>query len=282
MNKMLFLTAILPAFLLAPIWTKAENTIRAGSDDYLRQELGYTDEMLSQKLTTEERESFERASGQTKVEDPLGDVVDRLGVSSPMNVPWGDIKSAEVKHNTLEQAWEIRVELAQDVPQFIAGKKAQLFIYFDSDGASANNDYEGTGANMDKEFSLQYNAENGWYTDYKWYNPEADFWGMDRETASTFLIKNNIMTLYVPFDEVPYDATVHWRVIMALQDGAQTQIDAAPGAGFPPPLGEAYPEKWRLPKLSVGTAVLIVFGSVALVYGLWAALSGRMKNCDKK
>lgn len=278
MQKQHITPIIFLMILLAPILALAKPTIRAGSDDYLRYELSYTDEMLSGELITEEREHFAKASGQTKVSDPLGDVLDRLGTTSPMNVPWGDIQSAEVKHNTLEQAWEVRVEMGALVPELHTQDKAQLFVYFDHDGASANNDYEGIGADMDREFSVQYNKEEGWYTDYKWYNTEADFWGMDQETEATFLIKDNVMTVYVPFDEVPYDNAVHWRVVMALKDGLETQIDAAPGVGFPPALGQELPSKWQMPELSAGIIVLLVAGLIALVYGLWAAFSGRMKS----
>lgn len=283
MNKKLFLISIISTILLMPVLTMAKHTIRAGTDDYLRYELGYTGEMLAEQIVTEKRENFKKASGQTKVTDPLGDVLDRLGATSSIQAPWGDIETAQVSLNTLEQAWEIKVEMGGLVPGVVSQEKAQLFVYMDSDGAYSNNDYDGTGVDMDKEFSLQYNEDEGWYTDYKWYNAPEDFWAFNEETAATFLITGKTMTVYVPFDEVAYDADVHWRVIMALKDGTATQIDVAPTVGFPAPLDSERPEeKFQWPELTAGWIVLIVSGLIALVYGLWVALSGRMKSCQKE
>ncbi|MBU0646383.1 hypothetical protein KJ611_02825 [Patescibacteria group bacterium] len=285
MNKKYFIIPVLISFLSQPVLALAKDSIRAGTDDYLRDEFNYTPEMLTTPLTTEQREKFQLAKGETSVDDPLGDVLGRAGNSTSMQVPWADIEKTKVVKDAEKQAWEVKVAMGGLVPGVVTYNKAQLFVYVDRDGLADNNDYDGTGADMDAEFSLQYNVEQDWYTDFRWYNQPEDFWAFDQETKTTFEITENTMTLLIPFDEVPANASINWRTIMAVQDGTQTQIDVAPGIGFPPPLGGEYPkEPFRInwPKLSAGWIVLIAAGAVALVYGLWAALSGRMKNCDKK
>jgi hypothetical protein len=212
----------------------------AGTDSYLR-ELGYSEEQLTRAVATEDREAFKMAEGTGRVEDPLGDVLNRWGQTSGLNQPWGDIQFAVLTKNETAQTWDFTVTLGGQIPDKPT-TKAQLFIVADTDGKKPNNDIEGIRIGADAEFSVQHNAERGWYADFRWYNPEADFWAMNKETAMTFDLAGNAFTIHIPFSEMSADITPHWRVGMGLADGEATELDAAPGVGFPPPKGETYPE----------------------------------------
>lgn len=211
----------------------------AGTDEYLR-ELGYTDTQLSTEVVTEDREAFFGADGIGRIEDPIGDVVTRFGTTSEIREPWGDISLATVAKNEETQAWDVTVTLGGAIPE-TPGRAAQLFVYLDADGDASNNAPDGIRIGTDAEFSVQYDATNGWYADFRWYNANAIFWAVNKDTAATFDVVGDTVTVHIPFAEAPSTLTPRWRVAMAVADGSETQIDVAPGTGFPPPKGETYP-----------------------------------------
>jgi hypothetical protein len=55
-----------------------------------------------------------------------------------------------------------------------------------------------------------------------------------------FRIKDDVVTLSIPLSEVPASEP-SWRLVMGVSDGNRTQIDVAPGEGFPPAKGTAPP-----------------------------------------
>lgn len=226
-------------FLLLPLAASAAD-FRPGTDDYLRLKLGMTPEQLSEGIPTEEREPFATMRGEASADDPLGDVLDRAGRTTTLQHPWGDLDGVTVERKEGDGVWEIRAKLGGPLPTKPSDKVA-LYVYADADGEAVNNaPNEGVRGGMDAEFALQHNQDAGWYTDFRWYNSaeNAKAWGIDRETAMRFRISGDTVTLSIPLSEVPAPEP-SWRIVMGISDGNRTQIDVAPGEGFPPPKGSA-------------------------------------------
>ncbi|OGL95549.1 hypothetical protein A2348_04160 [Candidatus Uhrbacteria bacterium RIFOXYB12_FULL_58_10] len=246
----------------------------AGTDEYLRS-LGYTGAQLSTETTTEERQAFQLAEGAGRVEDPLGDVLDRFGITSTILQPYGDISRVVLEKNDDTQTWDVAVTLGGAVPD-APTNRTQIFFYADADGETTNNAPEGIRAGTDVEFCAQYDAAKDWYTDFRWYNPEADFWGVDKKTTATISIDGGEMTFHIPFAELSSSFSARWRVVIALADAAKTQIDTAPGTGFPPPKGESYPvQTTGLSGTMAWLGKLALFLAIAYGVRLWVAKKQR-------
>ncbi len=248
----------------------------AGTDEYLV-EIGYTEEQLSTEASTENREAFEMAEGEGRIEDPLGDVVNRFGTTSSVKQPWGDIERAVIQKNSETGTWDVVVTLGGVVPEK-PSMSAQLFVLLDTDGEKANNDRDGFRIGTDAEFSLQTTTEHPWYVDYRWYNPDPQFWAVNKETASSYKIDGDTITMHIPFSEAPESLIPHWRVVMGLADGAENQIDAVPGTGFPPPKGETYPSaRADSSNLFLGW---ITWGIIGIIvgYGGYSAFARKQKK----
>lgn len=232
---------LLPFIFLLPIVASAhDGGFRPGTDDYLRQQLGLGDEALSMGVPTEERDPFASVRGDAFIDDPFGDVLDRAGRSTSLQQPWGDLGHVSIERKEGDGVWEIRAELGASLPGKPADKVA-LYVYADTDGEAANDaPDEGVRGGMDAEFALQHNQDAGWYTDFRWYNAaeNAKMWGVDRETAMRFRLNKDVVTLSIPLAEVPA-ADPSWRLVMGVSDGNRTEIDVAPGEGFPPAKGTA-------------------------------------------
>lgn len=240
----------------------------AGTDGYLRG-MGFTDSQLSTPVMTENREAFKAVEGTGQVTDPAGDVVDRTGVTSKIGAAWGDIITADLAKDETAQAWNVTVTLGEDVPE-TPSTQNQIFFLIDADGDTGNNDTNGYRIGTDAEFSILHTQEAGWHTGFRWYNKEADFWAKNKETAATFTTEGGVISLRIPFAEVSGSVTPRWRVVMALANGTDTQVDVAPGIGFPPPKGETYPESnqagWSIndwQTWAVGIVALAVAGLAA-------------------
>lgn len=227
------------AYLLRDTTTKVVNAT-PGTDEYLRA-YGLTDEQLAEGTKTENREPFPLFTGPSTVTDPLGDVLNRAGQPSNVHADWGDVSSATVTKNEATQMWDVTVNVGGRIPTSVPDK-AQLFVYMDADGKPDNNGVgNGVRAGADTEFVIQFNQEHGWYTDFRWYNPEAIFWAQNKETASTFTVTDTSFEIHIPFTEVSGDQAPVWRIVLAVSAGNDVQVDAAGIAGFPPPVGETYP-----------------------------------------
>jgi hypothetical protein len=212
-----------------------------GTDEYLRA-YGLTDEQLAEGTKTENREPFPLFSGPRTVMDPLGDVLNRAGQPSNVHAAWGDVSSATVAKNEGTQTWDVTINVGGRIPTSIPDK-AQLFVYMDADGKSENNSVgNGVRASTDAEFVIQFNQEQGWYTDFRWYNPEAIFWAQNKETTSTFAVTDTSFEMHIPFTEVSGDQAPVWRIVLAVSSGNEVQVDVAGIAGFPAPVGETYPK----------------------------------------
>jgi len=211
----------------------------AGTSDYLRS-IGYTDAQLSSTATTEQREAFSSAVGIGSVSDPLGDEVDRKGGATTVNVPFGDLSNATLTRDDAAQTWDVVITLGGTIPENPT-EKIELFILMDSNGDLSDNAPDGVRIGTDREFVVQRTAEHEWYTDYRWFNKGPQFWAVNKETASTFEIAGDTIAYHIPFAEVSGDATPTWRVVMTVANGGNSEIDVAPGIGFPPPKGETYP-----------------------------------------
>jgi hypothetical protein len=230
-----FFFAILLLFL--PLTGIAKGGGEPGTDGYLRS-IGYTDEQLSAGVVTEKREAFGILEGEADAEDPSGDVLNRFGATAEIQVPWADLVGASLEKD--RDGWTVTFELAEPVADEPSGK-ANVIFYVDSDADTSNNDADGIKGGADREFSIEYNQENGWYTDYRWYNAPEDFWAMNLETTMVPSVNDTDVTFTVPFSELPEDVIPRWRAVTAVSQGDKTQIDVAPGVGFPPPIGETYP-----------------------------------------
>lgn len=224
--------------LLTPIATFAAAPA-AGTSDYLRS-IGYTDAQLSDTVTTEQREAFSSAQGAGSVSDPLGDEVNRKGGAATVNAAFGDISSATLTRNDATQTWDVSVALGGAIPENPTNR-IELFILMDTNGDLSDNAPDGVRIGTDMEFVVQRTADHDWYTDYRWFNKGPQFWAVNKETVSTFEINGDSIAYHIPFAEVSGDATPTWRVVMAVADGGNSEIDVAPGVGFPPPKGETYP-----------------------------------------
>ncbi len=233
------LTLTICAFLLTPLTAEFKSEPRAGTNDYLRS-IGYTDEQLSSGTKTEEREPFASAQGAVALQDPVGDVLNRYGASADILVPWADLVGVALKKNESQEQWVVTFTLAEDLQDRPSGK-ANVLFYVDGDENSTNNAPDGIRAETDREFSIEYTPELSWYTDYRWYNAPEDFWAMNVETAMAFTMSGRDITFLIPFAELPGNLNPTWRAAVAASDGTYTQVDVAPGVGFPPPIGETYP-----------------------------------------
>lgn len=264
-----FISIISPLAIFASSFSPS-----AGTNEYLTK-IGYSDEQLATEASTENREAFDMAEGEGRLEDPLGDVVDRFGTESSVKQPWGDIERAIVTKNVESSTWDFTVTLGGVVPEKPT-IKAQLFILMDTDGVKANNDRAGFRIGTDAEFSIQTTPEHPWYTDYRWYNPDPDFWAVNKDTTLTYEMNGSVITVHIPFAEAPETLAPHWRIVMGLADGAETQIDAVPGVGFPPPIGETYPSESVEPSKMLGW---ISWGIIGIVvgYGGYSAFARNRK-----
>lgn len=271
----------LPAQVFASGVTTAP---RAGTDDYLRQVLGMTDEQLNDAVSTEDREPFGMAHGTVTVTDPIGDVLNRWGQSTDVYAGWGDVKSASLGRNDLNKTWDFTVVMGETIPPS-TDDKAQLFILIDSDGTPDNNATIGMRIDTDTEFSLQYGQDKKWYTDFRWYNPDADFWALNKETAATFDVNGNTITYRIPFSEIPATENLGWRVIMGVSDNNKTQIDSAHDVGFPPAKGATTPTptepETEQPQADasssnfpIATVALIGVGVLVIGYSIWTVRKG--------
>lgn len=230
--------AIIAIGFLFPIAALAA-TPAAGTSDYLRS-IGYTDAQLSDVATTEQREAFSSAVGAGSVSDPLGDEVNRKGGAATVNAAFGDISNASLTKNDAAQTWDVVVVLGGAIPEKITNS-VELFILMDTNGDLSDNAKDGIRVGSDMEFVVQATPEHPWYTDFRWFNKGPQFWAVNKETASTFEINGDSIAYRIPFAEVSGDATPTWRVVMAVADGGNSEIDVAPGIGFPPPKDETYP-----------------------------------------
>ena len=87
--RLFFLSLLLFFFVSFPVLAKE---IQPGTDDYLSQEIGLSQEQLKKEIPTEERGPFALAVGEGKLYDPAGDVLTRAGTTNPVKLPWGDLK----------------------------------------------------------------------------------------------------------------------------------------------------------------------------------------------
>ncbi len=255
---------------LAPLTVFASSTTeeeRAGTDIYLRNEAGFTEADLSTKLVTEKRKAFPLAHEADAVNDPIGDVLSRYGTSSGMNVAWGDLERVSAEKNS-DGSWTFHVVAATDIPEILS-HQAQLLLLVDRDGNADNNDLAGIHGGVDAEFAVE-RTVNGWNTDFRWYNKEADFWAVDKETLASFTREKNAFSLTIPAEELPNGAS-SWRVVLALANGSDTQIDAAPGIGFPKPLGtEETPTNAQTTKPSIALyGIPFVLIGLGLIWFGW-------------
>lgn len=202
----------------------------AGTDRYLREQSPAID--LTTELVTEKRQAFSLAEGEQTVSDPIGDIVTRYGTSSTLQYTWGDITSAELQKEE-DGSWVVRVKTAEAFPP-LPSNATQILFLADQDGDASNNDLAGIHGSVDAEFIVKRTA-NGWVTDYRWFNKEADFWAIDKETNATFSWENEGLTLRIPSEELSAPLP-NWRVVVAISNGDETHIDAVPGSGFPPSL----------------------------------------------
>lgn len=225
--------------LTLPIISLALEPFKPGTDEYL-QNSGLTEEQLTNKVATEDREPFISAAGEMTAIDPTGDVVSRWGTHPSLKAGWGDLTSASLKKDAEKQCWLFSLETTEDIPETISIKANYLF-YIDRDGNTENNATTGARINTDYEVSVKYLSDQGWQTDLRWFNQETNFWAVDKETASTFQKTEKNITLCVPFTEISSEVTPTWRAAAAVSDDNDTQIDVVPGAGFPPPKGQTYP-----------------------------------------
>ncbi|MEI6511047.1 MAG: hypothetical protein WCO25_03330 [Candidatus Uhrbacteria bacterium] len=237
-NRFHLAAIVATAVSLLPTLTFAA-TSTAGTSDYLRS-IGYTDVQLSGNATTEQREAFSAVQGAGSVSDPLGDEVDRKGGATTVNAAYGDISNATLTKNDAAQTWDVLVTLGGPIPEKPTDK-IELFILMDTNGDLSDNAADGIRVGVDMEFSVQCTKDHPWYTDYRWFNKGPQFWAVNKETKSTFEIGTDTIAYHIPFAEVSGDATPTWRVVMAAASGNDSEIDVAPGIGFPPPKGETYP-----------------------------------------
>jgi len=277
-------------FLLLPLSAFAHATEGTpGTDEYLRNVLGWSNERLTTAVATEDREAFDVAVGETSVDDPLGDVLDRNGTESKIHDPWGDIERVTLIKNKVKKTWDFQVTLGANLPSAIVGKAA-MYVYADADGKAENNSPDpGVKLGMDSEFGLLYNAK-GWHTGFRWFNsdPKANIWATDKTTKSTFKVSKNVISFSIPFAEMSGDITPEWRVVMALEHSGATEVDVAPTDGFPAAKPAPTPTPQYTPSSSpVGEAILkwfvetdkILLGAVVIVAGylVWLIWSAKKK-----
>ncbi|MFH1089298.1 MAG: hypothetical protein V1716_02645 [Candidatus Uhrbacteria bacterium] len=269
------LTICVLSLLISPVFCLASESFKPGTDEYLKAG-GLTEEQLTADVSTEDREPFISASGETSATDPTGDVLSRSGTHPGINFGWGDLTEASLKKDETKQCWDFSLKVAEQIPS-AAPWQANYLLYIDSDGKIDNNTPIGVRINTDYEISIKYEAEKSkWSADLRWYNPEPDFWAVNKETASTFEFKNDSLSICVPFTEISTDIVPTWRVAAVISDGQNTQVDVAPGVGFPPPKGETYPTWGTNNSDSTNFTSLINWRSLVIVGGI-AALIGLIK-----
>ncbi|PJA47107.1 hypothetical protein CO172_03085 [Candidatus Uhrbacteria bacterium CG_4_9_14_3_um_filter_36_7] len=268
---LIFISFLMIVMPISDLIAQEPNTlILPGTDDFLRKEINLSTEALTNPVATEEREAFLSATGQTTVFDPIGDVLNRVGNTSSLQTAWGDVIKAQLSQNIKNQMWVLDLWLAAALPQTIPDQGINFLFYADTDGKEENNEKEGVRINTDQSFIIKHNREdNIWYIDYRWYNSEADFWAMDKTTNAVVEVKNNQVTLMIPFAEIPATANPSWRAGVALLNtSGDTQIDMIPQIGFPPPKGESYPETsfqiFESPKMKRSGQQMII-GSIVLI-----------------
>lgn len=213
----------------------AQSTYTPGTDAYLRNEVGLSDVELSTRHKTEDREPFALVVDELSAEDPVADVLTRFGTRSGVNAGWADIAGVSFTQNDDNESWDVLIEVGEPIPEN-PPHKVQFWILTDSDNLDENNESSGIRINTDQSHMAKYDVENGWATDYRWYNTETDFWALNKETAATFAPTDEGNMLYqIPFDELPADSSPEWRVVAAVDNAGKTQIDVVPGVGFPSP-----------------------------------------------
>jgi hypothetical protein len=266
--------ALVPSFALA--------APRPGTADYLRDVLHMDEARLTQGMNTEDRKPFAFATGETEAPDAIGDVLDRTGVEAKFSAPWADLVSASLRKEA--DAWVVTWTLAETFPTDEAQHKIQWLFYADQDGDAQNNaPAEGVRGDMDVEYSIERDEEGTWVADMRWYNKAADFWAIDRETEAVHAFEGDRVVLRIPFVEMSAAATPNWRVVAAVAGSkTATQIDVAPGIGFPPPKTSteetlAAPSRFAIPDLSPVHVILILAVLAALAYVIGLRLARRRK-----
>jgi len=274
MWKKIFAICVL-TLISSPVFCLASESFKPGTDEYLKAG-GLTEEQLTADVSTEDRESFISASGETSTTDPTGDVLSRSGTHPGINFGWGDLTEASLKKDKTKQCWNFNLKVAEQIPS-AAPWQANYLLYIDGDSKTDNNAPTGVRINTDYEISIKYSAEQGgWLSDLRWYNPEPDFWAVNKETAATFNFNNNELSVCVPFTEISADITPTWRVAAVISDSQNTQVDVAPGAGFPPPKGETYATWGTKNSTSTNFVSLINWQALVVVLGI-AVLIGLIK-----
>lgn len=264
--------------------TGAQAAYTPGTDAYLRQEVGLSDTALSTQVKTEDRQPFPLVTNELSADDPVADVLTRYGTRSGINAGWADITRASMTKNDGNQTWDVLIEVGEPIPES-PPQKVQFWILTDSDNIDDNNASGGIRINTDASHMAKYDSENGWATDYRWYNPEADFWALNKETASMFATTDEGNLLYqIPFEELPAEFSPEWRIVAAVEDAGKTQIDVVPGVGFPEAVkqtsetggdeaGRQEALWWKTVNLSTPHYILLTAFVVAGAY-LWYAFQG--------
>jgi len=263
------------SLLVSPVFCFATTSFKPGTDEYLKDK-GLTEIQLTTNVSTEDREPFISTIGEASVPDPVGDVLSRTGTHPGINFGWGDLTEVLLIKDNNKQCWNFSLKVAEQIPAS-APWQANYLLYIDRDEKTDNNAPTGVRINTDYEISIKYEAEkSSWVADLRWYNPEPDFWAVNKETASTFEFKNDSLSVCVPFVEISTDIIPTWRVAAVISDGQSTQVDMTPGVGFPPPKGETY-STWETNNSdSTNFTSLINWRSLAIV-GVIAVFIGLIK-----
>ena len=229
--KNLLIAILLSLVLASPALAGAQ----PGTNTYLRDQLNYSQERLTKGMITENRKPFALAIGETMILDPIADVVNKLGTAPEIIVPWSDITSASMGKNTDTQTWDVTVEVAEAIPEAPTGK-VQFIFYADRDGNAENNSPSvGVRGAVDAAFTIEWRSkEETWGSDFRWYNKDADFWAMDKQTAMSFAVSGQKIAWHIPFAEISPDREPVWRTLVVVEQGGQTAIDLSPTVGFPP------------------------------------------------
>ena len=256
-----------------PIFAFASDSIHSGTDEYLRS-IGFTNEELSSRVKTEDREPFLIAEGEKNIADPLGDVLSRWGTTSDISFSWADIESVQLHQDEEAHMWIFSIQLAETIPSKPEAK-VNFLLYVDHDRTKENNDEKGVHEGVDQEYSIVWNNKDVWYVDFRWFNPDAKFWAINQDTKATFVFHERSLVVKIPFEEIGTDMLPRWRVAIAASNKESTQIDVAPTIGFPPPKGTTYPtsdfivfpekiensnSKWQISRQMILIIVLIVIG----------------------
>lgn len=200
----------------------------AGTDAYL---VAHDPAAVSDKgMPTEDRQAFGIGTS-LSTDDPSGDVLTRDGSPSTLHQAWADITNVTWQRDDAKQVWKATVTFADVVPKQ-PEDQTQLTVYADL-ADKQNSPPDGVRGNMDADWSIKYSDKYGWGLDFRWYNPKPDYWAQDKKTQAVPEITAHAISLSIPFAELPANWSPRWRVMMALQGPADTQIDVVPGVGFP-------------------------------------------------